>query len=222
MKKLLSIAAALLVVISFFGFYTTNAYAASKIEVINVSIKRTASYPEITISAKGLAIGTPTYSCTKAQVVNGTTLDRVTASFPITVESGYSLAKPMKYNVTGDGTKQYIISLKVNDGKGTLTVSVPVYRQLPAPKITWLNPSLPTWNKVPGASSYTIVLYNVVTGKKMCTKNTTKTYMNLDSLVPPGLYRFNIRSNSTNEFLLTSGYFEAIISIPQLVAVPKG
>ena len=222
MKKLLSILVALLVMISLFGSNTTVAYAASKVEVINISITRTASYPEIKVSANGLTIGTPTYGCTKSQVVQGTIVDRFFASFPITVKSGYSLAKPMRYNVTGDGAKDYVISLSVSNGKGKLTVSVPVYRQLSAPKITWLNPSLPTWNKVDGASSYTIILYDAVTGKKMCTKTTTNTYIHLDKLVSPGLYRFLIRSNSGSKYFTTSGYFEAYVSIPQVYSIPKG
>ena len=222
MKKSLSLLVALLVMISFFGFNTTTAFAASQIDVINVSITRTASYPEVKISCEGLTIGAPTYSVTKAQTV-GTIVNRFVATFPITVKSGYSLAKPMRYNVTGDGAKNYTIGLKVSNGKGTLSVSVPVCRQLTAPKITWLNPSLPTWNKVDGASSYTIVLYEMPTGKKMCTKTTTKTYIHLDSLVPPGLYRFLIRSNSSNDaYFAASGFLEATISIPQLIAVPKG
>ena len=223
MKKLISILVALLVVVSFFGFNAKTAYAATKIETVNVSISRTVdAFPGITVSATGLTVGSPTWSCTLSQLKNMSAGSRITATFPITVKSGYYLAAPVKYKVTGTGATNYSIRMSVKNGKGTLSVTVPIYKQLFMSKITWKTSSLPTWQKVSGASSYTIIVCDVSTGNKVASKTTTGTSVNLDKMVSPGTYIVKIRANSGNSYILPSNYVQSWIIIAKVYAVPKG
>ena len=223
MRKIFAFFVTLLVMVSVLGFNAKSAYAATKVDTINIKITRKGNdFPAIKVSGTGLTFGSPLWSCTKAQLSKTMEGQKVTVSYPVTVKSGYYISMPIKYNVSGDGAKNYSVSLKIANGKGTLSITVPVYRQLAKPQIVWLSSTYPTWGKVSGASSYTIILYDATTGKKVLTKTTTKTFLRIEDYVGPGEYRMKLRANSGNTYVLPSEYVEAYITIYKVYAIPKG